>query len=410
MSQFLKSFQRWAGGLALAVAPLAASAEQVDLLVVYDSYTKNYFNGQPDTVIRNWVEQANTMYKNSQVDVQLRLVGTLAHEETGSAMVDVLHNLRQDATVAQKREELGADFVTQIHKTGSCGVAYVAVNKGYAFGVIGPQCGPTTLAHELGHSMGLNHSRRQGNNGGLLYGYGLGHGVDGVFGTIMAYNQAYGAPRVPKFSNPAIQCNGLPCGIAAGQPEEADAARAINNVRTTIAGFMPTRVSTGTTPVPAEPPAPTPTPTEPVAGILANGTYALRAASSSKCANVDGSSTRDGARLTQWSCHLGSNQRWIFTHTGNDFYEVKAKHSGKCLEVASANASNGTALRQWSCNGANSQRWKVVANGDGSIRLSAKHSGKVAEVAGTSTYNGVALRQWDWQGGKNQRWQLLRVQ
>lgn len=75
-----KSFRRYVAKL-LAVTSLSlfstvSYSAQVDVLVLYNTDTSNYYNGSPNTAIRNMVDQANTYYENSRVDIQLRLVGT----------------------------------------------------------------------------------------------------------------------------------------------------------------------------------------------------------------------------------------------------------------------------------------------------------------------------------------------
>lgn len=229
---------------ALAV-PVTSHAVTVDLMVVYDTYSKQVFNNQPATAIRSWIDQINAAMQNSKVDVQVRLVGTVEHDVAGASMGDVLGNLRVDSYVAQKRSEFGADYVTMIDNTGNCGVGYVAVDKNYAFNVVGPKCGALAMAHELGHTMGLAHSRRQGDTRGARYTYAMGYGVDNSFATIMTYEWLFNAPKVAKYSNPNVQCNGMPCGIPDGYANSADAARAINNVRTEIASFYPTKIAGG---------------------------------------------------------------------------------------------------------------------------------------------------------------------
>lgn len=230
--------------LLLASLPLAGAlntqAATVDLLVLYDSHTANYFNGQVETAMQNWVAQINNAYRDSNVDLQLRLAGAVAHEQAGANMDAVLSALRTDSAAVNLRAQYGADFVTQLHKTGECGIGYFSVSSGWAWNVVGPDCGPLTLAHELGHNMGLAHSRKQGDTTGSRYAYGLGHGVDGLFGTIMTYSWLYtnrASGRVARFSNPEISCLGVPCGVPEGQPQQADAARALNNVKTEIAAF-----------------------------------------------------------------------------------------------------------------------------------------------------------------------------
>lgn len=391
----MHSFVRQAGmTTSLALLPLAmAQAAQVDLLVTYDDYSNTYFNGNVQAAMQSWVEQINTIYANSQVNVQLRLVGVMNRNDSSTDTESVLGRLRTDSAVAQKRAELGADFVSHLHKRSDnyCGIGYVAIHRDWAFSVVGPDCGAQAMAHELGHTMGLHHSRRQGNTSGARYAYALGYGVDGVFATVMAYGSAFGAPSVPKFSNPRITCNDLPCGVQAGQPEQADAALAINNVRDEIAGFLPTQAT-------------------PATGVLANGTYSIKAKHSGKCLDVTGASTADGAALIQWTCHLANNQRWILTSLGDGYYEVQSKHSGKCMNVTDASTANGARLQQLACSRGNQQQWFIEAQSDGNYSMTARHSGKVADVLGVSLNNGAALNQWNWQNGNNQQFTFTRLE
>lgn len=230
--------------LMLAGLPLFAAlkthAATVDLLVLYDTHSANYFNGQVETAMQNWVAQINNAYRDSNVDIQLRLAGAVLHEQAGANMDAVLTSLRTDSAAVSLRAQYGADFVTQLHQTGECGIGYFAISSGWAWNVVGPDCGPLTLAHELGHNMGLAHSRKQGDTTGSRYAYGLGHGVDGLFGTIMTYSWLYtnrASGRVAKFSNPDVTCLGVPCGVPEGQPDQANAALALNNVKNEIAAF-----------------------------------------------------------------------------------------------------------------------------------------------------------------------------
>lgn len=227
--------------LALPLSGMNSSfAANVDLLVLYDTHSANYFNQQVETAMQNWVAQTNNIYKDSNIDIQLRLVGAVSHEQAGASMDAVLTSLRVDTTAVNLRNQYGADFVTQLHQTGECGIGYMAVSAPWAWNVVGPDCGPLVLAHELGHNMGLNHSRKQGDTGGARYSYALGHGVDGLFGSVMTYSWLYvnkASGRIAKFSNPDVNCLGVPCGVAVGQPDEAHAAQALNNVKNEIAAF-----------------------------------------------------------------------------------------------------------------------------------------------------------------------------
>ncbi|MEN9868176.1 MAG: hypothetical protein RL748_3766, partial [Pseudomonadota bacterium] len=199
--------------LSFALIAAPAAAVQVDLLVTYDNYSKTYFNGAVETAMKGWVNQVNTVNANSKVDIQWRLVGVMANNDTTADMGKVLGNVQANTTVAARRAALGADYVMQLSKSGLCGVAWEAVASIYAFAVVGPGCGALSMAHEFGHAMGLGHSRRQGETRGTRYAYALGYGVDNKFATIMAYPEVFNTSTIAKYSNPRLTCSGVPCGV-----------------------------------------------------------------------------------------------------------------------------------------------------------------------------------------------------
>ncbi|WP_181919256.1 M12 family metallo-peptidase [Alkalilimnicola ehrlichii] len=223
----------------------------LDILVLYDDTTAQRFNNQPETLIHNWINQVNQMYSNSGVQAQLRLVHVAHHNAAGQTMTTVLQNITRDSQIRALRDQYGADFVAQLHGTGNCGVAWLTTGRNgnvsaqaseWAYSVTGPRCGAIVLAHEIGHNMGLNHSRAQGDTSGGVFHHGLGHGVRNNFATIMAYPQAYNGRHLPLFSNPDLSCQGMPCGVAIGHADAAHSVAAINDIRNQLADFRPTRV------------------------------------------------------------------------------------------------------------------------------------------------------------------------
>src|SRR6478736_3343662 len=111
----------------IALAAFSATqshAATVDVLVVYDGATNDKFGGQVDTAMRSWVSQINGIYANSQIDIQLRLAGTMNYDVGGADMGVVLGRIRVDGNIAAKRQAVGADFVVQLHGTGNCGLGY----------------------------------------------------------------------------------------------------------------------------------------------------------------------------------------------------------------------------------------------------------------------------------------------
>jgi len=160
-----------------------------------------------------------------------------------------------------RRSELGADLVTVIRpfyaaaQGNSCGVSYVSGYQGssialsvdYALSVVSDgvdhagaryYCDDLSLAHELGHNMGLMHDRATVATQGGGYGatpYAFGYAVPSRWGTIMSYTY----PHQVKFSNPLdYTCNGAErCGLPASDANSADNVRALGQTMPAVAAF-----------------------------------------------------------------------------------------------------------------------------------------------------------------------------
>ncbi len=294
----LKRLTAATGLTACTLASTTVAAEVVDILVLYTPEALQTRNGADiDARISSYITYANDAYSNSQVDMQLRLVGSALLDEPYDFVNESnLSNFRRNSTVANLRREHGADAVVLLNLRQEmsngyvCGIGYIPSGdsgsgqlysnaSSVAYSLVGIDCGVNTFAHELGHNMSLGHSYVQGSNGGV-WPWARGHGVQGLFSTVMAYPHAYGTYRqLPVFSNPRINsCQGQACGVDKNQNDGADSAANLTALASQIAAFMPTVhvIDDGGDDDGDDdtPPSNTPCEKDPVAGnLLVNGEF-----------------------------------------------------------------------------------------------------------------------------------------
>ncbi|WP_444904465.1 zinc-dependent metalloprotease family protein [Microbulbifer sp. CnH-101-E] len=266
--------------LAAAITALTisgvASAETIKIAVWYTDPAAQH-TGDISVMVDNLISTSNRIYENNGLDIQLELVDSREYSKEDllingdnltefsgltEAFEEGIGTLDEVAQVAPgpvgvQRQLFEADMVALlgkgervwengVFKGTRCGVAWPGYGsngvmhpsaKRLAYSMTAVDCGGTdlTFIHELGHNMGLAHSRTQGDTNGFVYYWGLGYGVNDSFSTIMAYPSAFGseAVRLDTFSDPDKICNGFPCG----QRDRADAHRALEPIIDDVAGY-----------------------------------------------------------------------------------------------------------------------------------------------------------------------------
>ncbi|MDI1232460.1 MAG: zinc-dependent metalloprotease family protein [Methylobacter sp.] len=214
--------------------------------------------------LESYVAELNDYYRNSEVGLRVEIVDVefsrIEAVDIMQILDDMAHEQNGFDAMFKKADEFGADYTVAMPsklimqgKPG-CGRAY-AVNQSVeaisstrkAFAVVNFVCGAHTLAHELGHLMGLNHGTlvdfchpKMGHTSAITpYANGYAEGnCDGrpqlgEFGDIMVgghMREIIGNDKgsLPIFSNPRIHDER--CGInrTCGDVAIGDAARTLN--------------------------------------------------------------------------------------------------------------------------------------------------------------------------------------
>ena len=215
--------------------------------------------------IESMTDELNGYYRESRVNLNATVNRVQFIDITSKDAVDILDAMHQSRgdfkALAATADEFGADFaiafVPGLTLRGKviCGRGY-DVNQTVAeisrtdraVAVMQIQCGAHTLAHELGHLMGLNHGHlvdscdpNRGHTSAIAphaNGYGVGN-CDGMpdpgeFGTIMVGGwmkviAGRKKNRYAVFSNPELQHDLCGQDRRCGDPGRGNAARTLND-------------------------------------------------------------------------------------------------------------------------------------------------------------------------------------
>ena len=239
----------------------------IDVAVFYTPAARRRSGGtaEIEAEIDLLVAETNQAYEDGGVNqrIVLAAVEEVSYEEENGRGILALDRLKRERDgymdeVHEIRDRVGADLVHLIAEVTDVGGA---ANFGEAFGLTGAGRDADVFAHELGHNMGLSHDRYV-DFGRLAYSYGYvnqrafedGAPESSHWRTIMAYsNQCSSArfrcDRIMRFSNPNQSYLGDPLGVPGKSRTSAvngpaDAVRALNLTRHSVAAFRPRSQST----------------------------------------------------------------------------------------------------------------------------------------------------------------------
>ncbi|AWH16655.1 peptidyl-Asp metalloendopeptidase [Stenotrophomonas sp. ZAC14D2_NAIMI4_7] len=224
----------------------SGSPATIRVLVVATNAAVAAYGGNMQSLVQLAVAESNQGYANSNVGITLQLAGyeTTTYTESGNFSTD-LARFRSTSdgymdSIHTSRNNTAADVgVLLINNSSYCGLASgIGSTASTAFAAVYWDCatGYYSFAHEIGHLQSARHDIAT-DPSTSPYAYGHGYRYEPASGsrwrTIMAYACSAGCPRLNFWSNPNINYNGVPMGIASS----ADNQRVLVNTKATIAGF-----------------------------------------------------------------------------------------------------------------------------------------------------------------------------
>jgi Ricin-type beta-trefoil lectin domain-like/Secretion system C-terminal sorting domain len=103
------------------------------------------------------------------------------------------------------------------------------------------------------------------------------------------------------------------------------------------------------------------------------------------------------------------DQKWQFTHLGDNVYTIKNLGTNRFLEVVNTQCGNGVTVSTNTQASANNQKWKIEANGNAIYAIKPMHCLQVGlDRAGGAI--DAKVQTWSfWNGNDNQKWKIVSV-
>lgn len=248
--------------LAAAAAPTCNTdpANEIDVLVVFTRTTRVAAGGLAamQGIVLLAIQETNDAYANSGINQRVRLahIQEVNYTESGNSATDK-NRLRSPTDgildeVHTLRNTFAADVVVLVvENLQVCGETFIMnpVSNAFeknAFAVVARDCatGNFSFGHELAHIMGARHNWEADstNNSPFPFNHGFlrtnpSNATTAPWRTIMGVPTTNPSTvRIQNFSNPNVNFNGDPTGIATGS-RPANNARTLNTTAPTVANF-----------------------------------------------------------------------------------------------------------------------------------------------------------------------------
>ena len=265
--------QKVNANVCLSTTPVCP-ATTIDVLVVYTNAARAAWGGvaQSNAFVATAITNFNTALQNSGVsNVTINLVysGEIFYTESGNISTDLAAFRSTTDGIMDEvhtlRSTYGADLCALVTSTptNTCGLGYLNSNPtnysaSSAFTVSIYSCVVSnySLAHEMGHNMGLNHDwfvsqstapceHHHGYSNQTAVTLGTSSINSQRWRTIMAYNDecvsaGINCTRVNRWANPAVNYNSEPTGISIGNQNPSNEAFGFSRFACVVSQFSPT--------------------------------------------------------------------------------------------------------------------------------------------------------------------------
>jgi hypothetical protein len=247
---------------------LFSAGSIIDMMIVYTPQALSQAGSQAalDFRINRSIADTNMALANSQVNATIRLVNEteVDYVESGTILTD-LDNIQSAngafSGIPALRAQYGADLVSLWVGSGSgdeAGRAFQPDNlaspdPSYGYNIVQEQYADNNyvFAHETGHNLGAGHDISDTTPRVIPYAYGKTFTIGNyTMGDIMSDLTVNGGlvERIPYYSNPNVDYEGVPTGNPDNSAQPADNAEVMNQFAPLVANYEPTMVLDTTPP------------------------------------------------------------------------------------------------------------------------------------------------------------------